>query len=332
MERGAEILVRDCAGVREGEEVLVVTDAERLPIARAVEAAALRAGARATVVVCPPRRIDNEEPPPAVAAAMRAARVVFLPVTLALAHTRATREAIGAGARVLSMSAFTERQMREGGLMADFRARRPLCDALAGRLSRAGKARVTNPAGTDLAFSLEGREGNSHCCILDGPGFTAVPNIEANTSPREGTAEGALVADGSIPYYGIGVLREPVRFEIRGGFVREIAGGEQAAFLRDLLAAQNDRWVYNVAQFAMGLNPECREFTGEMLNDEGVNGTIHFGVGTSANLGGDVQAKTHFDAIIRKPSVWLDGELIIEAGEIRVEAGAPLHQGAPPHP
>ena len=41
----------------------------------------------------------------------------------------------------------------------------------------------------------------------------------------------------------------------------------------------------------MGLNPECKDFTGEMLNDEGVNGTIHIGVGTSANLGGDVQAQ-----------------------------------------
>ena len=64
------------------------------------------------------------------------------------------------------------------------------------------------------------------------------------------------------------------------------------------------------------MNPECREFTGEMLNDEGVNGTIHIGIGTSANLGGAVQAKTHFDAIIRKPSVWFDDEPIIEAGDI----------------
>jgi leucyl aminopeptidase (aminopeptidase T) len=56
-----------------------------------------------------------------------------------------------------------------------------------------------------------------------------------------------------------------------------------------------------------------------MLNDEGVNGTIHFGIGTSANLGGGIRAKTHFDVIIRNPSVWFDGKPIIEAGEIMVE-------------
>ncbi len=320
MRRGAEVLVQVCAGVRPGEDVVIVTDRERLPIANAVNDAAKAANARTVIVISPPRSIDNEEPSPPVAAAMKAAAVVFMPVTYALSHTRATREAIAAGARVISMSAFTERQMREGGLFADFRSRRPLCDGIAGRLSRAHEVRVTNGAGTDLTLGVKGRAGNSHACIVDGPGFTAVPNIEANTSPVEGTTAGVLVVDGSIPYYGIGPVKEPVRFEIDDGFVQSIEGGEQATFLRDLLAAQDDKWVYNIAQFAIGLNPECREFTGEMLNDEGVNGTIHIGIGTSANLGGNIQAKTHFDAIIRDPSVWCDGEPIIRDGAILVTA------------
>lgn len=35
MKKGAEILVNECAGVRRGEKALIVTDAERMPIARA---------------------------------------------------------------------------------------------------------------------------------------------------------------------------------------------------------------------------------------------------------------------------------------------------------
>ncbi len=320
MKKGARILVCDCAGVKSGEDVLIVTDSERLAIAQALCAAAQEKGARAAIIVCPPGRIDNEEPQQAVAEAMRASDAVFLPITHALAHTRATREAIGAGARVLSMTAFTPRQMKEGGLMADFRARKPLCDALASLLSEAREVRITNPAGTELSLSVEGRAGNSHACVLDGAGFTAVPNVEANVSPLEGTTRGVLRVDGSIPYYGVGVIEAPVTFRMEGGFVREIYGGRQADFLRGLLAAQNDEWVYNVAQFAIGLNPECRDFTGEMLNDEGVNGTIHIGIGTSANLGGAVQAKTHFDAVIREPSVWFDDAPIVENGEILLDA------------
>ncbi len=321
MEEGAKILVGDCAGVSSGEDVLIVTDAERFPVAQALCDEAGARGARATIVVCPPRSIDNEEPPRAVAEAMRASDAVFLPVTHALAHTQATRAAVSAGARVLSMTAFTTGQMQRGGLMADFRARKPLCDALAERLSLAREVRVSNKAGTELTFSVDGRAGNSHACVLDGPGFTAVPNIEANISPVEGTTKGILVVDGSIPYYGIGVMEEPVTFRIEDGFVREISGGRQADFLRALLAEQDDEWVYNVAQFAMGLNPECRDFTGEMLNDEGVNGTIHIGIGTSANLGGNVRAKTHFDAIIRAPTVWFDVEVIVRDGEMLLKAG-----------
>ena len=101
-------------------------------------------------------------------------------------------------------------------------------------------------------------------------------------------------------------------------FVDEVEGGIQARSLSELLAAQGDRWVYNVAQFAFGLNPDCTEFTGEMLNDEGVDGTVHVGVGTSANLGGNVSAKTHFDAIIREPTVWIDDEIVVRKGGVLV--------------
>ena len=292
MKAGARILVRTCANVQAAEDAVIVTDPERMRIAEAVADEAREAGA--------------------------AADVVFLPVPLAMAHTRAVREAIGAGTRVLSMTAFTERMMHEGGLFTDFRARQPLCRALAARLSAGTRLRVTNPSGTDLSMSLAGVTGNSHACLLDGPGFSAVPNIEANCAPAQGTAEGVFVCDGSIPYYGVGPVSHPVTFHISEGFVTAIEGGDQADFLADLLARQEDRWVYNLAQFAFGLNPACTEFTGEMLNDEGVNGTVHIGVGTSANLGGNVSAKTHFDAVARAPSVWIDEELVLRDGEILV--------------
>ena len=316
MKKGAEILVRTCADVQASEDVVVVTDVQCMPIAQAVAENAREVGAIVSIVIPPERSIDNEEPGSAVAAAILGADVVFLPVTLAMAHTRAVREAIGAGARVLSMTAFTERMMLEGGLFTDFRARQPLCQGLAAMLTHGEHLRLTNPSGTDLSMSLVGVTGNSHACLLDGPGFSAVPIIEANCAPTQGTAEGVFVCDGSIPYYGVGLIRDPVTFRISDGFVTDISGGDQATFLKDLLACQEDPWVYNLAQFAFGLNTACTEFTGEMLNDEGVNGTVHIGIGTSANLGGEVTAKTHFDAITQAPTVWIDGELVLSDGEI----------------
>lgn len=320
MRAGAEILVRTCADVRPGESAVIVADPERARIGRALRIAVEDAGGVPTLLIPPPRSIDNEEPGDVVASALTGADVVFLPVTLAMAHTQAVREAIEEGARVLSMTAFTERMMREGGLFTDFHARKPICDAMANRLSRGSRLRVVSSGGTDLEMSLVGCHGHSHSCLLSGPGFTAVPNIEANVAPDQGTATGTFVVDGSIPYYGVGVISDPVEMAIKGGVVYGIEGGHQAEFLRELLARQEDPRVYNVAQFAFGLNPDCTRFTGEMLNDEGVNGTIHLGVGTSASLGGSVSAKTHFDAIIRAPTVWIDGELVVEDGQVVLDS------------
>ena len=318
MKRGAEILVRTCAAVVDGESVVVVTDEERMAIAVTLTDEVESVGAIPSLMVPPSRSIDNEEPGPLVAAALLDADVVFLPVSLAMAHTRSVRQAIGAGARVLSMTAFTERMMREGGLFTDFAARRPTCLELARRLTEGSRLRLTTPAGTDLSMSLEGVTGNSHACLLDGPGFSAVPNIEANCAPTQNSAAGVFVCDGSIPYYGVGVIREPVTFRVEAGFVSSIEGGEQARLLDDLLAAQDDEWVYNLAQFAFGLNPDCVEFTGEMLNDEGINGTVHVGIGTSANLGGTICAKTHFDAICREPTVWIDDQVVVRDGTVEL--------------
>lgn len=104
---------------------------------------------------------------------------------------------------------------------------------------------------------------------------------------------------------------------IKDGFVYDISGGPQAQTIGRLLAAQNDKYVYNIAQFAVGLNPMCWELTGVMLNDEGVLGTIHIGIGTSSNLGGATKAATHFDVIVRNPTVRFGDRTVLENGELR---------------
>lgn len=319
MAKGARILAEQCASIKPGETVLVVTDYLKVGIAEMIASAARELDAEAIVTVIAPTPIDGAEPPRAVAEAMKAVDCVIMPVTKSLAHTDATRKAIQeAGARVISMTAFIEEQLMIGGLFADFRKEKPVCDRMARLLSEAKTVHVTTQAGMDLRFSVEGRQGNSHCCIVDSPGFTAVPNIEANISPVEGTTEGMIVADGSIPYYDIGVIEEPIVFTVKQGFVTDITGGQQAQFISRLLAAQKDRFVYNIAQFAVGLNPMCTDLSGVMLNDEGVLGTIHIGIGTSSNLGGDTKAATHFDVIVRSPTVTFDETIVIEKGDLKI--------------
>ena len=112
-----------------------------------------------------------------------------------------------------------------------------------------------------------------------------------------------------MPYLGIGILEEPIVCTVREGYIVEMAGGDQADFLREHLDSFADRHCFNVAELGVGLNPNAR-LTGEMLEDEGVMGTIHIGIGTSHTLGGEIVAPTHYDLIMWEPTITVDDQVV----------------------
>ncbi|MFB6281467.1 MAG: aminopeptidase [Haloferacaceae archaeon] len=313
---GASIVVETCAAVDPGEDVLVVTDWAVADVAERVAAAARERGANVSLAAMDPREYDGNEPEPTVAAAMPEADVVITPVHRSITHSQAVAEAMEAGARVLSMVKFTPEQLVRGGLYADYEGMRPHCEEMARKFTEADEARVTSPQGTDVRFGLAGREGNAHSGIADEPGeFTALVHIEANVSPVEGTAEGTVVFDGAIPNLDIGVLEEPVEMEMADGAVTDVRGGRAADRIARVWAEHDDPAVYNIAQLAVGMNPECEEFNGWFSNDHGRYGNVHVGIGTSSNLGGTTRAPVHFDAMMAEPTLELDGETVVEGGE-----------------
>ena len=77
---------------------------------------------------------------------------------------------------------------------------------------------------------------------------------------------------------------------------------------------QNDPNVYNIALVAVGLNPKIKFPVGVLgcNYDEGVFGNVHIGIGTSSNVGGSVKACLHFDALMHKATMYLDGKIFIK--------------------
>lgn len=317
--RGARIILENCASVKEGESVLIVTDFETVSCAQLLAGVAYGMGVEVEMCVMIPREVDGQEPTASVAAAMKEAEVVLMPVSKSLSHTQAAREALAAGARVLSLTASSEELLASEAYQADFRKQRPVCEKVAELFTRANEVTITTPAGTNLVVSAKDRKGNAHGCVVERPGqFSAAPNIEANFSPVEGTMEGVFVADASIPYLGIGMLSTPVTFTIEKGRVIKLEGGNEAQRLQNIWEEQNDPNVYNIAQVAVGLNPEVKAPIGRLgcNYDEGAFGTVHIGIGTSASLGGKVKASTHFDALMTRPTMKLDGKVLLKDGEL----------------
>ena len=314
----ARKLVDVCARVRPGEAVLILTDfGMDASIADALARATDAAGAYPHIMVMLPNSHDSRQPAPLVAAAMKSADVLFTPVSVSVTHTQAMKDANAAGARGIIMTDFSVDMMIRGGMDADFEAIAPECEAVAAILDAGSTLEVTTVHGTRLTMDITGRKGIAKTGIAGPNDFTPVPDIEATISPLEGTAEGMFVCDASIPYLGIGRPDRPVTCLVEQGSVISIEGGTAADTVRRSWEAQGDPNVYNVAELGIGLNPFCRP-TGRMLEDEGIRGTCHVGVGTSITLGGHVRASCHYDFVMFAPTILVDGKAVVRSGSLAI--------------
>ncbi len=317
MLKGAKTLVDVCTKVKPREKVLIVTDHRKFAIAKILATVSIDRGAETIITLMQPREKAGQEPPDPVAEAMKRADVVFVPVSTSITHTHAVKNAAAAGARIIVMTDFTEEMMIHGGLEADFEALKPVCRKVAERFGQGNRVKVTTPAGTHLEMEISGRRGNALYCIVERGEFSTVPTVEAHVSPIEGTANGNLVVNASIPYLGIGVLKEPVRVDVKDGFITRIEGGSQADILRRDLESHGDRNVFNIAEIGVGLNPKCR-LCGIMLEDEGVVSTCHIGIGTNITLGGNVKTAVHYDLLMWDPKIEVDGEIVLNGPKVFV--------------
>lgn len=314
---GIHRLVEHNGQVRPGESVVIVTDYVLGGYASLVAGVSEAFGATPVICGMPPRNSDGGEPPAAVAAAMLAADVIFSPVSRSITHTRAMRAALDRGARAILMTHYDDDVLTAPSLLkTDFGEHKETCGRIGKMLGAGSSVRVTAPGGTDITFGLEpGRSPN----VLTGqpdPGELApVPTIEVNVVPADGTANGTIVADCSVPYLGIGLLEEPIVCTVRDGFVVETTGGRQAKRLREDWQSHDDANCYNVAELGIGLNPNAVA-SGNMLEDEGILGTVHFGIGTSYTLGGTVVAPTHYDLLVWQPTVEVDGKAVLRGAEV----------------
>ncbi|NLL61237.1 MAG: leucyl aminopeptidase [Candidatus Atribacteria bacterium] len=315
MSKGARTIVEVCAGVRPKEIVLIVTEHKMIKIAESVASAVYANGAEPILSVMVPRLFDGKEPPNSIAAAMKSSDVFICAVYKSITHTQAVKNAILSGSRGIMLTQFDENMLIKGGIEADFRKIAPMCHRMSKELEDKNEIVLTTPHGTNLRFSSKGRKGNALTCLVSKGEFAPVPTIEANVSPLEGTANGTIVANASIPYINIGVLQEPVSAEVINGMIVSISGGEQAKMLEKNLQSMNDPLVYNIAELGIGLNPKCT-FIGSMLEDEGVYGSVHIGIGTNITLGGKTKASCHYDLIMTEPTVIADGKALLKNGEI----------------
>ncbi len=309
MEDGARLILRTSAALREKEKVLVVVDGDTLEIGEAFLAAARGLGTDPVLLTIVPRETDGAEPPEVVATAMESADLIVLATRRSLTHTHARRQANRAGARVISIPAITPDMLKSGGLAADWTDVHEVVRRTARGLRNAHEVRLTSSSGTDLTFSVEGREWiaeDTGLCARKGA-FTTLPAGELFIAPLETSAEGRLVAD----VYFDEPLLEPATATLREGHATRILGAAKAVHAMNL----GGREGRTLGRFGFGLNAKARA-SGPHPEAEKALGCAALGFGDNTTFGGVLASNVRVECIVSEVTVEVDGKPLIEKGHL----------------
>jgi len=315
MLEGAKNVMEVSAGIKRGEKLLIVTDTERFQVAEYFIFAAEQKKIDYSVALMSVRN-PGQEPPEPIAEAMKKADIILAPTTQSLYHNHATLAARDAGARVIAMSGITPEIIASPATRFDFQSFQPVVSKVAEVYKKAQTIKVTSPSGTDIEASIKGRRVNvdGGLCHQSGQAI-GMPIMEVNAAPIEDSTNGKIVIDTSMSF--LGILKENIFLTVEKGYITKIEGGEEARKMKEILESKNDPNVYLIAEIAIGLNPKA-EIKGVLAEDEGVLGTMHFGIGNNLTLGGKHKASLHMDVIINRPTMLLDDIVLTKDGELQV--------------
>jgi leucyl aminopeptidase (aminopeptidase T) len=178
---------------------------------------------------------------------------------------------------------------------------------------KARSMHYTTPAGTDVRFENDPKRPVLVEGDVSGPGEYMLLG-QVDWAPAEETINGTIVYDGSVnPPDELGLLKNPVKMEVRNGKVARVHGSEEAKVYERWLASLHDEKMYELAHLSYGCNPGAK-LTGNVLEDERIWGVLEWGLGSQSETFGarNTKAVSHSDGITLLPTLEGDGELIVK--------------------
>jgi 2,5-dihydroxypyridine 5,6-dioxygenase len=193
------------------------------------------------------------------------------------------------------------------------------------RLASAKEMRVTSAAGSDLTVSLAGAFTAGSTGVTDGPGSIAHwPGGLVIAFPAAHSVSGRLVlAAGDLNLTFNRVVETPIELTIADDHITAVDGtGVDAQLFRSYLAAFDDRASYATSHVGWGMNTAARWETVELYDRRETWGTEaraiagSFLYSTGANEVAGRFTAGHFDLPMRHCTVTLDGQAVVEDGQL----------------
>lgn len=164
----------------------------------------------------------------------------------------------------------------------------------------------------DLELSIEGRS------FANSSGLCNFPDGEIYTGPVENSVNGRVKFTYPAYYLGNQVLGAELFFE--KGLVVKAKAEKNLDYLLNVL--DTDPGARRVGEFAIGTNTHIQRFTGSILFDEKIGGTVHLAVGQGyTQTGSTNQSAVHWDMICDMRGggeILVDGKLFYKNGHFTV--------------
>jgi aminopeptidase len=166
--------------------------------------------------------------------------------------------------------------------------------------------------GTDLVLEVGGRT------FIPADGNMNFPDGEIFTGPKENKTRGVV----TFSYPGVygGKVVEGIRLKFDEGRVVEASADHNEDFLIKTL--DTDPGARVLGELGIGTNYGIPSFSGEILLDEKIGGTVHLAVGAAyPETGGLNESAVHWDMVCdlrRGGRITVDGDILMEDGELKV--------------
>lgn len=311
--QAGENVMKNCLDVKKDEKILIITDLGKREIETPIFFEAAKDFSRNLELIEIPPVPGNQEPPETATNKMLESDLVLFVTSFSLSHTLAFQNAKKKGARLASLPGITRETILRT-LSQDPKKIAQTTKEISGILTSGKTAHLESPNGTQMTFSLEGRDAVADTGLITDPGDSGtLPGGVALIAPKEGKSHGLLIFDcGFSPTF----LDEKIRLTVKKGRVVKIEGSKAALQLETMVTTIGEKG-HNIAELGVGTNPFCRLGFG-VLEAEKVEGTVHVALGSSAAIGGEVDIPFHSDGIILKPTLEVDKKVVVKEGRIVV--------------
>jgi len=354
--KAAEIAIREVLAVKNGEHVLIITNPLKdvYKISQALYVASTNIGA-SPVLITQPKKLSFDYAEPTVINAIKTEPEVV--ISISAERLGKDKEALKNPYKGLDGKPYTHifDQLLHGlkkirafwsptvtmdmfvcTVPIDYSELRSNCAKVSHLMKDAKEIHVKTELGTDISVGIRGRKPRTD----DGDFRTLgkggnIPSGEVYISPELGASNGTLVFDGSITLDKTIVIKEPIKLQVKDGFVTKIDGEKEAEQLSkyieqaekkpfemlkkgeldNIKAKEYSKNARNIGELGIGLNPKAK-IVGNVLEDEKVLGTVHFAIGS--NYDQDALALIHSDGIIKKPTVTIDVKVLMKQGELMI--------------